>query len=55
MLHGAESLSQIYVHLTNLYDAHGEVLPADFGYDAGCHLRKFSELRKDKTPRALSF
>ena len=55
MLHGAESFSQIYVHLTNFYDAHGEVLPADFGYDAGCHLRKFSELRKDKTPRALSF
>jgi len=55
MLFGAESLSQIYVHLTNLYEVHGDYLPDDFGYDAGCHLRKFAELRKDKTPRAMSF
>ena len=55
MLPGAESLSQVYVQLTNLYEAHGSILPADFGYDDGCHLRKFSELRKDKTEKARLF
>jgi hypothetical protein len=55
ILHGHESLSQIYSHLTELYAEHGDMLPDDFGYDAGCHLRKFSDLRKDKTPRAKSF
>ena len=55
MLHGSESLSQVYAHLTDLYERHGGVLPADYAYDAGCQLRRFSELRKDKTPQALSF
>lgn len=54
-LHGSESLSQIYVHITEMYARHGKDLPSDFGYDDGCHLRRFAELRKDKNPRARSF
>ena len=52
---GAESLTQVYMHVTNLYEKHGDVLPADFGYDDGCHLRKFADLRQDVNDRAKSF
>jgi len=51
---GAESLSQVYMHVTELYDAHGDFLP-DFGYDDGCHLRRFAEIRKNVNARALKF
>jgi hypothetical protein len=54
-MHGHESLSQTWCHIAKLYREHGDDLPADFGYDDGCHLRKFSELRKDKTPQASAF
>jgi len=47
---GAESLSQVYMHVTELYDAHGDQLP-DFGYDDGCHSRRFTEIRKDVNAR----
>ena len=43
------------MHVTNLYEKHGDVLPADFGYDDGCHLRKFADLRQDVNDRAKSF
>ena len=52
---GAESLTQVYAHVTGLYRAHGDVLPCDFGYDDGCHLRKFAENRKDINTWARSF
>ena len=52
---GAESLTQVYMHVTNLYEKHGDVLPVDFGYDDGCHLRKFADLRQDVNDRAKSF
>ena len=52
---GAESLSQVYMAVEDMYNAHGEYLPADFGYDDGCHLRRFAELRKDISARSLNF
>jgi hypothetical protein len=54
-LFGAESLSQVYMHVSGLYRDHGDTLPSDFGYDDGCHLRKFSDLRKELNSRARSF
>jgi len=52
---GAESLSQVYMHISSLYHDHGDVLPGDFGYDDGCHLRRFAELRQDLNARAKAF
>ena len=52
---GAESLTQVYANVTGLYRSHGDVLPCDFGYDDGCHLRKFAENRKDVNTWARSF
>ena len=49
---GAESLTHVYMHVSELYEAHGDVLPADFGYDDGCHLRKFADLHQDVNSRA---
>jgi len=54
-LYGAESLSQVYMHVTGLYEKHGEVLPTDFGYDDGCHLRRFAELRQHINALASDF
>lgn len=54
-LAGIESLSQVYMHVTDLYEAHGGRLPNDFGYDDGCHLRYMSDKRKDVNDRARSF
>lgn len=42
-LPGVESLTQVYVHTLNLYDAHRDVLPNRLAYDNGCNLRKFAE------------
>jgi hypothetical protein len=52
---GAESLTQVYMHVTGLYHDYGDLLPCDFGYDDGCHLRRFAELRQDNNSRAKSF
>ena len=51
---GAESLTQVFMHVEELYHSHGD-LPAEFGYDDGCHLRKFADLHKDVNDRARSF
>ena len=37
---GVESLSQVFMHLTRLYERHGDVLPCDFGYDDGWSLEE---------------
>ena len=50
---GAESLTQVFMHVEELYHSHGDVLPADFGYDDGCHLRKFADLRKGERPSEI--
>mmetsp|Transcript_29529 Transcript_29529/g.60372 ORF Transcript_29529/g.60372 Transcript_29529/m.60372 type:complete len:772 (+) Transcript_29529:124-2439(+) len=54
-LYGAESLSQVYMHLVDLYEVHGDYLPNNLAYDDGCHLRRFVELRKDLFDMAKRF
>ena len=54
-LHGSESLSEVYMHVVSFFENHGERLPNEFGYDDGCHLRRFSEIRKDVTEKASPF
>jgi len=54
-LFGAESLSQVYMHVTSLYEKHNDSLPCNFGYDDGCHLRRFAELRQGINARARHF
>jgi len=46
VLLGTESLSQVYMHLSDLYREH-QHLPHQLCYDDGCHLRRFIELRQD--------
>ena len=50
---GSESLSQVYMQVFDLHDRHGDKLPRDLGYDVGCHLRRFAELRKDLNEAAM--
>jgi hypothetical protein len=52
---GAESLSQVFVHMVDLFDTHGDVLPLNLAYDDGCHLRRFAELRKEVSAIAMKF
>jgi hypothetical protein len=52
---GSESLSQGFMHIVDLFDQFGEHLPQELAYDDGCHMRRFSELRKDSTPKAKTF
>jgi hypothetical protein len=52
---GAESLSQVPVHMVDLFDTHGDVLPLNLAYGDGCHLRRFAELREEVSEIAMKF
>lgn len=52
-LHGAESLTQVYMKCMDLYIQYPD-LP-HLGYDDGCHLRRFAELRQNLTEETQRF
>uniref|UniRef100_A0A6U3RUP3 Uncharacterized protein n=2 Tax=Octactis speculum TaxID=3111310 RepID=A0A6U3RUP3_9STRA len=52
-LHGAESLTQVYMKALDLYRDNPD-LPV-LGYDDGCHLRRFAELRQNLTQETKAF